>query len=139
METHMILQLTEILFAVCALGYGIFEHYKRQKLEKVLKTITQTYPGDVAKIEQSCVWAWSNVRYAHAQAAKIPECTEKIELLKFINLATGDTAASARMCSALFNQLLGFQQAQFETRIINHSEKDVLDLCKSEERNSSHS
>ena len=55
-----ILQWIEFTVGVVGLIFGIFEHFKRQKIERVLRTITQTYPGDVAKIEQSCVWAWAN-------------------------------------------------------------------------------
>lgn len=132
MDQHTTLQVIEIIFAVGALSYGIFEHYKRQKMEKVLKTITQTFPGDVAKIEQSCGWAFTNVRDAHKEALKLPDCPERQNVLTFINNATGDAAASARMCTNLFNQLLGFQQAQFGTRDIIHSEKDKLNLCKDE-------
>src|SRR6266542_3511195 len=132
MDGHTILQWIEIIFAVTALSYGIFEHYKRQKIENVLRTITKTFPGEVAKIEQSCRWASSNFRDAHAVAVTIPDSTEKNSLLKFLNQGTADAAASARLCVSLYNQLLSFQQAQFNTRNIIHSEKDKLDLCKDE-------
>lgn len=135
MDTPLKLQIVEILVAVGALIYGIFEHYKRQKIEKILKIITRTYPGDVAKIEQSCTWAWTNVRDAHKQAIKIPDCDQKEQILVFLGNALGDTGASARMCSGLFNQLLGFQEAQFNTRIISHPEKDTLALSQLEAKN----
>ena len=44
------LQILEISIATAALVFGFFEYYRRQKLEWILKTITKTYPGDVAKI-----------------------------------------------------------------------------------------
>ena len=136
MDEHTILQLIEIIFAVAGLSYGIFEHYKRQKIEKVLKTITQTFPGEVAKIEQSCKWAHTNFKDAHLVAVTISDSPEKNKLLKFLNQGTADAAASSRLCVTLFNHLLSFQQAQFNTRNIIHSEKDKLDLCMDEIRNS---
>jgi hypothetical protein len=42
---------------VVGLAYGFFESYRARKLRDVLKTITKTYPGDVAKIYQSAYWA----------------------------------------------------------------------------------
>jgi hypothetical protein len=137
MDSHTILQLVEIVFAVTALAYGFFEHYKRQKMEKVLKTITRTYPGDVAKVEQSCKFAWKNVRYAHEQALKLPESQERNSVLNFLMLANGDTSAGQRLCVNLFSQLLSFQEAQFNTRIISHPEKETLDLVLLEEKNKS--
>jgi hypothetical protein len=132
MDNGMILQLVEITIAAAALIFGFFELYRRQKLTQILKTITKTYPGDVAKIEQSCAWAWSNVTKAHSEMLKMADSEEKIKVLTHLNLATGDTAASARMCTLLFNQLLGFQEAQFKTREITHPEKRGLALCKAE-------
>jgi len=128
----MLLQIVEIIVGLCGLFYGFFEHYKRQKLENVVKTISQTFPGDVAKIEESCVWAWANVRNAHKELAKTADFTEKAEILAVLNSATADALASSRLCYSLFNQLLAFQQAQFDTRIIIHPEKDFLDLCRKE-------
>lgn len=136
MDTHTILQIIEIIFAVAAFGYGVYEHYKRQHIEKVLKTITRSQPGDVAKIAQSCRWAWLNVKYAHEAAVKIPDSEEKRQLLKHLALATGDTAAGERLCISLFNQLLTFQKAQFDTIIITHPESKELELCIKENNNS---
>jgi hypothetical protein len=127
-----LLQYIEFSIAIISFGYGIFEFYKRKKLEQVLKTITQTYPGDVAKLEQSCVWAWANISNAFEEGLKLPESSEKSNILRSLNKATGDSVASARLCHTLFNQLLGFQQAQFNTRTIIHQEKNSLDLCKLE-------
>jgi hypothetical protein len=118
MDKHTILQLIEIFIAAMAIGYGVFEHYKRQKMEKILKTITQTFPGDVAKIQQSCAWASTNVRNAHKEGLKIPDSPEKHNVLTFINNATADAAASARMCSNLFNQLLVFSKPSLAQEIL---------------------
>jgi hypothetical protein len=130
-----ILSVLGALVGVTGLIVAYFQYRRSNKLATALMAITSSYPGDVAKIEQSCVWAWSNVRNALKEAGQIPDCAQKQELLRFINLATGDSAAAARMCSILFSQLLTFQQAQFGTRTITHPEQDVLDLCKHEERN----
>ena len=74
----------------------------------------------------------AKLRDALNAVANIPDGQHKNDALRFINLATGDTGASARMCHILFNQLLTFQQAQFETREIIHPEQDSLPLCKAE-------
>ena len=131
-----VLGVLGLLVGVAGLIIAYFQYRRSNKLATALKAITSSYPGDVAKVEQSCVWAWSNVRNALQQAGQIPDCDQKQELLRFINLATGDSAAAARMCSILFSQLLTFQEAPFGTRIITHPEQDVLDLCRNEYRNS---
>ncbi|MDB5008517.1 MAG: hypothetical protein JWP45_2910 [Mucilaginibacter sp.] len=125
----------ELFFAIGGSVFGAVEYFKRQRLENVFKTITQAYPGDVAKIEQSCTWAWNNVKNAHEALVKLADSEEKRSAMKSINLATGDTKASQIGCSLLFNQLLSFQQAQFKTRIIKHQDKDTLPMCISEARN----
>jgi len=129
-----ILQWIEFTVGVVGLIFGIFEHFKRQKIERVLRTITQTYPGDVAKIEQSCVWAWANAENVLRKTGTIPTSPEKDEMVFLLSRATSDATASARMCAVLFNQLLAFQEAQFGTRKISHPERDILDLCKAEAR-----
>jgi len=112
--------------------WAVFEYYRRLKLEHILKTLTQSYPGDVAKIEESCTWAFNHSRGGLNDCVKMPDCPEKSSVLEHLNLATADSAAAARMCHVLFNQLMVFQQAQFGTRIIIHAEKDNLDLTKAE-------
>jgi hypothetical protein len=131
----MELQIVEIVIALAALIYGIVEHSKRQKMERVLKTITQSFPGDVAKIDQSCKNASTNVRDAHKAALKLGASPEKDQVLTFINLATNDTGSGSGMCSNLFNQLLGFQEAQFGTRNVTHPDRDTLDLYIKEMKN----
>lgn len=133
---NTILEIVGIAIGIVGIFFGFFESYRRKKLENILKTITRTYPGEVAKIEQSCRWASVNFRNAHEVATNMPDSAEKKTLLKFLNQGTADAAASARLCVSLFNQLLSFQQAQFDTRNIIHSERDKLDLCKDELKNS---
>src|SRR5687768_16039883 len=132
LKNSMELQYIEIIIKIIGIAYGIFENNKRQKIQKVIKTIVRAYPGDAAKIEQSCVWAYSNVRDAHTLTINIPDCPEKQDILMHLNRATGATTCSGRMCHVLFNQLLAFQQAQFDTRTIIHPEKEKLDLSKME-------
>ena len=132
MDAHTILQTIEIIIAIAALAYGIYEHIERQKIERVLKTITKNYPGNIAKIYESCRWAWTNVRDAHAEALKLPDGTEKNRVLTYISNSIGDTAASERMCTNLFNDILGFQEAQFGTRDIEHPEQKTLALYQKE-------
>ena len=135
MDAPLILQIVEITIATSALIWGFVEYTKRHKIEVILRTITKTYPGDVAKIEQSAGWALENLRNANIQAAKIPDCDSREALFRFINLGSSDAGGSAKMCVALFNQLLAFQEAQFGTRDISHPHADVLALCIAEARN----
>ena len=51
MDQHTVLQIIEIAFAIAGLVYGIFEHYKRRKLENVMRTITQTFPCYIPKYD----------------------------------------------------------------------------------------
>jgi hypothetical protein len=130
----LLVKWIEFAITLGGLFWAIFEYYRRQKIEKVLKTIMKSYPGDVAKIEQSCVWAWANAENALKNIGKLPDSSEKQEIIFLLSRATSDATASARMCAILFNQLLTFQQAQFDSREITHSEQDILDLCKAEVR-----
>jgi len=135
MDIPLALQIVEIIVATAALCYGIFEHIERQKLADVLKAFTQAAPGDVAKIEESCKWAWVSARDALIEAAKVPDSQEKKDLLRLINQASSHAEASQKMCVPLFNQLLTLQQAQFKTRAIVHPHKDILELCIAESKN----
>jgi len=132
MTTETALQSLEILLAFGGLCFGIYERFERRKIERVLKTITKTFPGDIAKIYESCRWGWTNVRDAHKEALKVPESEEKHKVLTFVSNAIGDTAASERMCTNLFNQILGFQEAQFGTRDIAHPHQRTLALFQAE-------
>jgi len=73
MDIPLALQIVEIIFAVSVLGYGIFEHYKRQKLEQFSKATLQGMAGNIAKIQQSTAWASTNLRDAHNPLQEI--CT----------------------------------------------------------------
>jgi len=127
------------LVGIIGLIYGRSEKKQRKKLENVFRITAQTFPGDIAKIHQSCLWAWSNVKNAFETAVKLPDSDEKKSLLLSLGKATGDTVASERLCHAIFNSVLGFQQAQFDTRDIIHQEKDSLSLCqKVEQQNQNH-
>ncbi|MEO8886265.1 MAG: hypothetical protein ABI367_09400 [Mucilaginibacter sp.] len=123
--TYVATFITPIAFA-----FAIYEYYSRKKLESVLKTITQNLPGQVAKIEQSCTWAWANIKDAHESAKKLDNSAERDKALMHLVNASGDSAASARMCSQLFNSLLSFQEAQFETRKVTYGGKESLLLME---------
>ena len=127
--TYVATFITPISFA-----FAIYEYYRRKKLETVLKTITQNFPGQVAKIEQSCTWAWSNIRDAHESAKMLSNSAERDKALMHLVNATGDSAASARMCSQLFNSLLSYQEAQFETRKVTYGGKEYLELWNLEQK-----
>lgn len=132
MAGETVLQLLEITVAVAAFFWGVYETRERRKMARVLRTITKTYPGDIAKIYQSTEWARTNSRDAIAVVAKLPESEAKKDLIKFTSNCIGDSTATSRMCVNLFNGLLGFQEAQFGTRNFTHPEKKVLRLCQDE-------
>jgi hypothetical protein len=119
---------------IISFAFAIYEYYSRKKLETVLKTITQNFPGQVAKIEQSSTWAWNNIIQAHLHVTKLDSYPERDNSLDHLVKATGDSAAAARMCSQLFNSLLSYQEAQFETRKVTYGGKEYLDLWNLEQR-----
>jgi hypothetical protein len=133
MDTLSIATYVATIITLIAFAFAIYEYRNRKKLETVLKTITQNFPGQVAKIEQSCTWAWSNIRDAHECVKKLNSSDERDKALMHLVNATGDSVASARMCSQLFNSLLSYQEAQFETRKVTYGGKESLDLWKLEQ------
>jgi len=125
------------LVGIIGFIYGISQNEQRKKLENVFRITAQTFPGDIAKIHQSSLWAWQNVKNAFEAAVTLADSAEKKSLLLSLCQATGDTVACERLCHALFNSVLGFQEAQFNTREIIHQEKDTLPLCKKVEKKQS--
>ena len=89
--------------------------------------------GNIAKIQQSTAWATNNIRDSHNTAAQLPETELKLPLLRFISNGLGDATAIDRLIINLFNDVLIMQQAQFNTRIVTHPERDFLDLYKKEQ------
>ena len=132
MDTPIWLQIVEITVAIAGLAYGIYESNQRQRLSNVLRTILRSFPGDVAKMEQSCDWGWNNVRSALKEVAKIPDGEEKRKIIESLGLAMGDTRSGINSCVQLFNSLLTFQEAQFSTRDITHPQRNSLGLYKAE-------
>ena len=88
--------------------------------------------GNIAKIQQSSEWAATNLRDARNTAVLLPESDLKPPLIKFITNGVGDATALDRLIINLFNDVLNMQQAQFNTRIITHPEKQELKLCQKE-------
>jgi hypothetical protein len=121
-----------LILAMAGFAYGIYENRQRRKLSDFLKTITQSFPGEVAKMEQSCNWGWNNVRNALKEAAKIPDSEEKRELIRILGDAMGDTRTGINSCVQLFHGLLTFQEAQFGTRNITHPQRNSLGLVQEE-------
>jgi hypothetical protein len=134
-DTPEWLQIIEIAIASGALVFGIYEGIRRKKISNVLRTITKTFPGDVAKIEQSCSWAYDHVAAINTELAQLPDSPQKTVIIKHNGPAMGDTRASLSMCVALFNGLLSFQEAQFGTRDITHPQRSSLGLVNEDLKN----
>ena len=132
MDSGLIWTIGGTFLGAAGFLFGLFESYRSRKLKQVVKIITKTYPGDLAKIQQSAYWAWSNTGAALELMLKFPDSEQKNSTVLRISNARADSAAAERMCSNLFGQLLGFQEAQFGTRDITHPEIDGLELCKLE-------
>lgn len=131
----LIIGILGLIIGVIGTLVAVREYQKRHRIERVFKTITQGFPGDVAKIEESCKWANVNVRDALKVITQLPDSDAKQKATIFLGNAIGDTGTSKRMCMQLFNNLLGVQKAQFDTRIVVHPEKNTLELCKLESTN----
>lgn len=132
MTADLVWTIGGTLLGAAGLVFGFFESYRATKVRQVLKTITKTYPGDVAKIYQSAYWAWSNVNKALEILGTLTEGERRQELLNLVSNAKADTAATERMLTNLFNQLLASQDAQFKIREVTHPDRKGLVLCKRE-------
>jgi len=122
----------EFYVAGAALAWSIYETFERRRISRILRTITTTYAGNIAQIYQKGRWGWLNARNAHEAATKIADSLEKNQAQKFISDAIGDTSAVQNMASNMFNDLLGFQEAAFNTRNVSHPQAHELDLIKNE-------
>jgi hypothetical protein len=118
LSTDTFIGLAGLIVAIIGTWVAIREYSKRHHIEKVFRTITQGYPGDVAKIEESCNWGNTNVRDAVDALNPIPDSEAKQKVMKHLVLASGDTKSSKIGCMALFAGLLTAQDAQFHTREI---------------------
>lgn len=116
------------LVGIAGFVYGLIQNNQRRKLESVFRVNAQTIPGDIAKIHQSSLWAWDNVRNAHEQAIDLPDSKERTIILNRLSNAVGDTVACERLLHALFNSVINFQQSQFGTKEVIHHEKEKLPL-----------
>lgn len=131
----IIIGLLGLFVAIYGTKIASVEYQKRHRMEDVFKTITQNYPGEVAKLHQNCHDGNTNVRDAVDLMKDIPESDAKHKLIKILTLASGHTMASKSGCISLFSKLLTDQKAQFGTREIDHPQRDILELCKEEARN----
>jgi hypothetical protein len=135
MSSDTIIGLSGLTVAIIGTWVAIREYSRRHHIEKVFRTITQGYPGDVAKIEESCNWGNTNVRDAVDALNPMPDSEAKQTVMKHLVLASGDTKSAKTVCMALFARLLTVQDAQFHSREIVHPQKDKLQLCIEEARN----
>ena len=124
MSIDLVVGIAGLIVAIVGTWVAIREYGKRHHIEKVFRTITQGYPGDVAKIEESCNWANTNVRDAVEALKDIANSDAKHKVIKHLVLASGDTKSAKTGCMALFASLLTAQKAQFYTREIVHPQKD---------------
>lgn len=102
-------------------------------MERFTKGTLRGMAGNIAKIQQSTAWARTNLRDACNTASQLPESELKVALIKFISNGIGDATATDRLMINLFNDVLNMQQAQFDTRIVTHPERDDLELYKKEQ------
>jgi len=132
MEVAIWIEISEVAVGMAGIAYGYYEYRQRHKLSKAIKALTQAYPGDVAKIHDSCHDGWENTRNTHNEVAKMANSDEKEKALKFIGLAIGDARGGKDASINLFNQLLALQKGQFGSRVVTHPQSATLYLCKAE-------
>jgi methionyl-tRNA formyltransferase len=135
MDYGLIVGIAGLFIAILGLIVAVIEYRKRHRAEHIFKTFMVSYPGAVAKIEESCHMANTNVRDAVNLLHLFSEGEPKQNLTKFLNQATQDSMAAKRMCMNLFDMLLANQSAQFKSRDIVYVQKDKLQLCIEEARN----
>jgi hypothetical protein len=135
MSTDTVIGIAGLIIAALALIVAVVEYRKRHKAEHIFKTFMTGYPGAIAKIEESCHMANTNVRDAVDLLHLFQEGEPKQNLTKFLTNATQDSMGAKRMCANLFDTLLSNQSAQFKSRQIVYVQRDKLQLCIDEARN----
>jgi hypothetical protein len=121
-----------LLFGIAGVIIAWYQYNDKLKLEQFSKATLRGMAGNIAKIQQSTEWAATNLRDASNTAIQLPDSDLKLPLLKFISNGIGDATATDRLVINLFNDVLNMQQAQFNTRLSTHPEKEYLNLCKKE-------
>jgi hypothetical protein len=109
-----------------------YQYKDKRKLEQFSKATLRGMAGNIAKIQQSSEWAAANFRYAQNTAIELKDSEQKSPLLQYISNGIGDAVATDRLVINLFNDVLNMQQAQFNTRIITHPEKEDLKFYNKE-------
>lgn len=128
-----IIGIVGLIVGIAGLIIAWYQYNDKRKLEQFSKTILRGMAGNIAKIQQSTAWARTNLRDASNTAAQLPESDLKVVLLRFISNGVGDATATDRLMVNLFNDVLNMQQAQFNTRIVTHPERDDLELYNKEQ------
>jgi hypothetical protein len=132
MEIAKWIEISEVVVGVLGIAYGYYEYRQRHKLSKVVKVHLVADTGDLAKIHESCHNAWVTTKLALEEVSKLPNSPEQQTAIKLIGSTIGDIRAGKDMSINLFNQLLAFQKAQFDTRNADHPQSATLTLMKAE-------
>jgi hypothetical protein len=128
-----IIGILGIAVGIAGLLIAYLQFDGKKKLERFSKATLQGMAGDIAKIHRSSTNTVLNLRDALNTAVLLPETDHKPALLKFLTDGYGDAYATDRSIVNLFNGVITMQEAQFDTRIIKHPERNELDLYKKEQ------
>src|ERR1700720_3372757 len=110
------LSIISVLFGIIGLVIAAYEIVRRRKLSAMVESHLKVYPGDVAKIHESCHNAWVSTKAALAAVAKLQHSGEQELAINLTGSTIGDTRAGKDMSINLFGHLLAFQEGQFGTR-----------------------
>ena len=131
-----VITIVSSLIGVASFAWAIYEYWSRKKIEDYLKAFTKGYPGSVAKIEQYCRFAGSNIDDAFDIVNVMDDSEGKRKALFYLRRSSGDSKGAGQICHTLFNQLLWNQQAQFGARNIIYADMEPLDLIVAEKKRS---
>jgi len=140
METAgIIVSLLGLPIGIIGTWFGVKSYYAakkekadRIKIEKVIKAITRSIPGDVALLNQHCGWANTNVRDAAVALNQLPDGDAKQNAIRHLILASGNTMTGRELSRSIFNGLLAFQYGQFGTRHVVYTGQQDLPLINLE-------
>jgi hypothetical protein len=121
-----------LLAAIIGLIVARYEMLRRKKLSAWVESQLWAYPGDVAKIHESCHNAWVSSKAALDAVAKLEHSADQLLAVNHIGSTIGDTRAGKDMSINLFGHLLAFQEGQFGTRIVVHAQTSTLTLMRAE-------
>ncbi len=130
-----IINIIAVIITVFSFAFSLYQFNEKKKLENFTLKVLRSIAGNLCKIQQSTEWTFANIRNLQLKAGGLQDDEVKKEIVRLLSDAQGDAAAADRLVVTVFNDVLTFQDATFNTTEISHPEKRELALWKKVEEN----